>query len=61
MSHSEEARMTLAVYRFDPMTGERRNIKAVTVEVRDTVTPDTSPGFPPCSCQKCREGREAGH
>ena len=45
--------MTLEVYRINPQTGARTEVRRKhTVEPADV--PDLSSGYPPCSCPHCK-------
>ncbi|MFD7131336.1 hypothetical protein [Streptomyces sp. NPDC059894] len=50
--------MTIAVYRIDPRTGVRTQVRPLrTVEPPDV--PELFGRFPPCACPLCRAGTDA--
>ncbi|UGY93542.1 hypothetical protein [Streptomyces gobiensis] len=51
-----EARLTIAVYRVDPETGERRTVRPeVTYRGDATAVYGLGPAWPPCRCTRCAD------
>ena len=45
--------MTIAVYRINPATGVRTQVRARRT-VKPADAPDLSNGYPPCACPHCK-------
>jgi hypothetical protein len=44
--------MTIAVYRINPQTGVRTQVRGRRT-VEPATTPDLTSGYPPCACPRC--------
>jgi hypothetical protein len=45
--------MTIEVYRINPQTGTRTQVRKRHT-VKPATVPDLSSGYPPCSCPRCK-------